>query len=134
GAEGSIGILSSDEDAPYTRPALTKKLWIDPEFGQDAVPLNTVEETGADLRVRTVVSATDSAAKQVELEGGEGSVYGTLLLPTGSEPRRLEGADDERIILFRSFAVFRTLRRLLTDGSRAVVVGGESIVPEISAS
>ena len=71
GAEGSIGILSSDEDAPYTRPALTKKLWIDPEFGQDAVPLNTVEETGADLRVRTVVTAIDREAKQVELEGGE---------------------------------------------------------------
>ena len=41
GAEGSIGILSSDEDAPYTRPALTKKLWVDPDFGEDAVPLNT---------------------------------------------------------------------------------------------
>src|SRR5699024_9568570 len=71
GADGSIGILSSDEDAPYTRPALTKKLWIDPEFGEDAVPLNTVEDTGAEIRVRTVVTAIDREAKQVELEGGE---------------------------------------------------------------
>ena len=134
GATGSIGILSSDEDAPYTRPALTKKLWIDPEFGEDAVPLGTAEDTGAELRVRTVVTAIDREAKQVELEGGERIGYGTLLLGTGSEPRRLEGPEDERVIHFRSFADYRTLRHLLTDGSRAVVVGGGYIGAEIAAS
>lgn len=29
---GSIGILSNDVDEPYTRPALTKKLWTDEDF------------------------------------------------------------------------------------------------------
>ena len=134
GATGSIGILSSDEDAPYTRPALTKKLWIDPEFGEDAVPLGTAEDTGAELRVRTVVTAIDREAKQVELEGGERIGYGTLLLGTGSEPRRLEGPEDERVIHFRSFADYRTLRHLVTDGTRAVVVGGGYIGAEIAAS
>ena len=134
GADGSIGILSSDEDAPYTRPALTKKLWIDPEFGEDAVPLNTVEDTGAEIRVRTVVTAIDREAKQVELEGGERIGYGTLLLATGSEPRRLEGPEDERIIHFRSFADYRTLRHLVTDGTRAVVAGGGYIGAEIAAA
>jgi 3-phenylpropionate/trans-cinnamate dioxygenase ferredoxin reductase subunit len=130
----SIGILSSDEDAPYTRPALTKKLWIDPEFGEDAVPLGTVEDTGAELRVRTFVTSIDRDARQVALASGERIGYGRLLLATGSEPRGLDGPDDERIIPFRSFADYRTLRHLVTSGTRAVVVGGGYIGAEIAAS
>ena len=84
--------------------------------------------------MRAVVTAIDREAKQVELEGGERIGYGTLLLGTGSEPRRLEGPEDERVIHFRSFADYRTLRHLLTDGSRAVVVGGGYIGAEIAAS
>lgn len=38
------------------------------------------------------------------------------------------------MIHFRSFADYRTLRHLLTDGSRAVVVGGGYIGAEIAAS
>jgi len=132
--QGTIGILSSDEDAPYTRPALTKKLWIDPDFGEDAVPLNTAEDTGAELRVLTVVTAIDRDAQQVELEGGERVGYGKLLLATGSEPRRLEGPEEERIIHFRSFADYRTLRHLTTDGTRAIVVGGGYIGAELAAA
>ena len=41
---GSIGILSADSDEPYTRPALTKKLWTDSTFTQDQVALNTTKE------------------------------------------------------------------------------------------
>ena len=37
-ADGSIGILSDDVDEPYTRPALSKKLWTDEEFTWDKVP------------------------------------------------------------------------------------------------
>lgn len=32
---GSIGILSTDSDEPYTRPALPKKLWTDSTFTED---------------------------------------------------------------------------------------------------
>ncbi|WFR67875.1 hypothetical protein P9139_05655 [Curtobacterium flaccumfaciens] len=31
-ADGSIGIISEDVDRPYARPALSKKLWTDPDF------------------------------------------------------------------------------------------------------
>src|SRR5699024_9133168 len=82
----------------------------------------------------TVVTAIDREAKQVELEGGERIGYGTLLLATGSEPRRLEGPEDERVIHFRSFADYRTLPHLATDGTRAVVASGGYIVAEIAAA
>ncbi|MGO1198843.1 MAG: hypothetical protein ACTMKY_02985 [Dermabacteraceae bacterium] len=61
GATGSIGILRPDEDAPYTRPALTKKLWIDPEFGEDAVPQGAAEVTGADPSSRRASPGPDLA-------------------------------------------------------------------------
>ncbi|ATG51999.1 FAD-dependent oxidoreductase [Brachybacterium vulturis] len=133
-ANGTIGIVSTDEDAPYTRPALSKKLWTDPDFSEDSVPLGTAAQTGAELRVRTRVTAIDREAKEVELESGERLGYGRLLLATGSEPRRLEGPEDERIIHFRSFADYRTLRHLMTEGARAVVVGGGYIGAEIAAA
>jgi NADPH-dependent 2,4-dienoyl-CoA reductase/sulfur reductase-like enzyme len=67
---GSIGILSADGDAPYTRPALTKKLWTDPGFSEDEVPLSTAERTGADVRLHTRVTAIMPMHHVVVLEGG----------------------------------------------------------------
>ena len=60
--EGTIGILSADVDPPYTRPALSKKLWTDPEFTWDQVPLGTTDETGAELHLETLVTAIDREA------------------------------------------------------------------------
>src|SRR5699024_11033480 len=42
--------------------------------------------------------------------------------------------EDERVIHFRSFADYRTLRHLVTDGTRAVVAGGGYIGAEIAAA
>lgn len=44
-ARGSILLIGSDPEPPVTRPALSKKLWTDPEFGFEKVWLNTTGET-----------------------------------------------------------------------------------------
>lgn len=46
-ANGSIGIIADEEDPPVARPALTKKLWTDPEFTFDS-SLPTVEHWSDD--------------------------------------------------------------------------------------
>ena len=62
-AEGSIAILSEDVDPPYARPALSKKLWTDPDFSwEDKVDLHT-EETGATEGVKAVDPASMENAK-----------------------------------------------------------------------
>ncbi|TPW78325.1 NAD(P)/FAD-dependent oxidoreductase [Schumannella sp. 10F1B-5-1] len=131
---GSIGILSADVDPPYTRPALSKKLWTDPDFEWDQVPLNTAEETGADLTLETLVSALDRDERQVSTSDGDVVGYGKLLLATGSVPHRLDAPDDDRIIHFRSEDDYLRLRREAGKGTHVAVVGGGYIGAELAAA
>lgn len=136
-ADGSIGILSADQDAPYTRPALSKKLWTDPDFDEGQVPLNTVEDTGAELHLHTEVTSIDREARTVTTADGTTYGYGKLLLATGSTPGELDGPDDDRVIPFRSFADYRRLRDLSRsegEDARFVVIGGGYIGNEIAAA
>lgn len=131
--DGTIGILSADVDPPYTRPALSKKLWTDPDFTWDQVPLGT-EETGAEIRLETFVESIDRAAKTVSIGEGNELGYRRLLLATGSKPREIPAPDDDRILFFRSAEDYRRLRELAERGGRAVVVGGGYIGAEIAAA
>ncbi|QDP95457.1 NAD(P)/FAD-dependent oxidoreductase [Microlunatus elymi] len=129
---GSIGILSDDPDEPVTRPALTKKLWTDPDFEFDQVWLQTVEQTGAQLITSLHVDSIDPAAHEVAA-GDHRVGYRRLLLATGAEPNRLDLPDDDRIIHFRTVADYRRLRKLSGPGRTIAVVGGGYIGTELAA-
>ncbi|MDZ8170796.1 NAD(P)/FAD-dependent oxidoreductase [Microbacterium xanthum] len=132
---GTIGILSADSDEPYTRPALSKKLWTDPDFTWDQVPLNTVADTGAELRVDTLVTRIDRFGRTVETADGGVVGYRRLLLATGSAPRTIPAPDgDDRVLAFRSAEDYRRLRELAARGGRILVVGGGYIGTEIAAA
>lgn len=128
----TVGIIGTDPDDPVTRPALTKKLWTDPEFGFDQVWLKTVEQTGADLVCGLRVDAIDPSAHRIE--AGEHTVgYRRLLLATGGEPTTLDLPDDDRIITFRTVEDYRRLRKLSGNGRRIAVIGGGYIGSELAA-
>ncbi|GAD35114.1 reductase, ferredoxin [Microbacterium sp. TS-1] len=131
---GTIGILSADVDEPYTRPALTKKLWTDPDFTWDQVPLGTADDTGAEIRLRTLVTAIDRDGRTVEDEAGERIGYRRLLLATGSRPHEIDAPDSDRVLFFRSADDYRRLRELAAAGGRIVVVGGGYIGAELAAA
>lgn len=131
---GTIGILSADIDEPYTRPALSKKLWTDADFTWDQVPLNTAADTGATVRLRTPVAAIDRDARTVSTADGDVFGYRRLLLATGSRPREIETAASERVLFFRTADDYRRLRDLAAAGGRMVVVGGGYIGAEIAAA
>ena len=133
---GSIGILSDDIEEPYTRPALSKKLWTDDEFTWDKVPLNTVDDTGADLRLRTRATAIRPEAHEVDA-AGETFTYGKLLVATGGHPLPLpieDRSNGERALTFRTAADYRRLRALAHDVDRIAVVGGGYIGSELAAA
>lgn len=134
-ADGSIGILSEDVDRPYARPALSKKLWTDPEFSWDEkVDLHT-EETGATFALGTVVTSIDRGAKTVSTEDGQTHGYERLLLATGGKPRSLPGlSPSSRVLDYRSAADYRRLRELADAGAHVAVVGGSYIGTEIAAA
>ncbi|GAA1954428.1 NAD(P)/FAD-dependent oxidoreductase [Microbacterium aquimaris] len=132
---GTIGILSADSDPPYTRPALSKKLWTDPDFTEEQVPLNTAADTGADLCLNTLVTRIDRFGRTVQTSDGETVGYRRLLLATGSTPRTIPAPEqDDRIVAFRSAQDYRRLRELAAGGGRIIVVGGGYIGTEIAAA
>ncbi len=135
-ADGSIGILSDDVDEPYTRPALSKKLWTDDEFTWDKVPLGTASDTGADIRLRTRATAIRPDAHEVDADG-ETFSYGKLLLATGGKPVPLpidDRSNGERALSFRTAEDYRRLRSLAEDVDRIAVVGGGYIGSELAAA
>ena len=135
-ADGSIGILSDDVDAPYTRPALSKKLWTDDEFTWEKVPLGTADDTGADIRLRTRVTAIRPEEREVDAEG-QTFTYGTLLVATGGKPVALpieDRSNGSRALSFRTAEDYRRLRALADEVDRIAVVGGGYIGSELAAA
>lgn len=117
--DATIAILSADADGPVYRPALTKDLWHGDDPDPASQDLNTAEETGADLHTGTPVTAIDTTAHSVTTADGATVGYGTLLLATGSSPRRLGAGQDARVAYLRSVADYRHLRDLVQGGAPA---------------
>ncbi|MEX0153667.1 NAD(P)/FAD-dependent oxidoreductase [Microbacterium sp. LMI1-1-1.1] len=136
-AAGTIGIVSDDVDEPYTRPALSKKLWTDDEFTWDQVPLGTADDTGAQILLRTRVTAVRPDAHEVDTDAGDTITYTRLLLATGGTPIPLpvdDRTDGERALSFRTAEDYRRLRALAKDVDRIAVVGGGYIGSELAAA
>ena len=133
-ATGSIGIFGADSDEPYTRPALSKKLWTDSEFGRDQVPLGTASDTGAEVHTGTRIASVDRSKQAVTTAAGENHEYGTLLFATGAAPTQIDLSPSPRVIYFRTFADYRMLRELTETAEHIAVVGGGYIGPEIAAA
>jgi 3-phenylpropionate/trans-cinnamate dioxygenase ferredoxin reductase component len=142
-ADGSIGIVSEDVDAPYARPALSKKLWTDPDFDWDEqVDLHTAE-TGATIILGTTVTAIDPRAKTIttttDTDSDTGAdvrtlSYDRLLLATGGHPKGLPGApESDRVIDYRSAADYRRARAIADTHGHVAVVGGGYIGTEIAS-
>lgn len=128
--EGSIGLIGSEEFAPYARPPLTKGLWTGKS--EDSIWRGT-QELGVDLRLGRQVVSVDTDARTATDDKGETYGYERLLLATGGTPRRLpDGPED--IVYYRTFGTYRRLRDAVRDGLRVAVVGGGFIGSEIAAS
>ncbi|MCM0619251.1 NAD(P)/FAD-dependent oxidoreductase [Nocardioides bruguierae] len=138
---GTIGILSEEPTQPFPRPALSKKLWTDPDFTRDENWLGTVEAARADVLLEHRVVGVDTDARSVTCANGDTYSYGRLLVATGGHPRTLEGLPEgERVLYYRSLRDYERLRALTSgDGLADVkphvaVVGGGYIGTEIAAA
>ncbi|GAA5146739.1 NAD(P)/FAD-dependent oxidoreductase [Nocardioides marinquilinus] len=135
GADGTIGILGEEPTPPFPRPALSKKLWTDPDFTQDDAALHTDDETGAELHLGVRVASVDPERHEVTTADGETFGYGRLLLATGGHPTRVDGLEPgDRVLYFRTLSDYRRLRELAADDPHVVVVGGGYIGSEIASA
>lgn len=132
--EGTIGILGGEPNGPVTRPALSKKLWTDPEFGYDKIWMQPEQDAGTTLHTDTRVATIDRQQKTVTTDDGDTYGYGQLLLATGGAPVTLDLPESERVRYFRTVEDYDHLRRLAGKGLHAAVVGGSYIGTELAAA
>ncbi|RKR04388.1 apoptosis-inducing factor-like protein [Kushneria sinocarnis] len=130
---GSIGIVGSEPNGPVTRPALSKKLWTDPEFGFDKIWMKP-EDKGATLHADTRIVSLDRDHRTVTADNGDVFGYGRLLIATGGEPKKLDLAPSERVLYFRTVEDYRRLRELAGSQRHIAVVGGSYIGTELAAA
>ncbi len=129
-ASGTIGIVSAEPHPPYNRPPLSKGLW---KGDADDSIWRKSEETGTELHLGRRAVRLDADQKRVTDDQGTAYQYGKLLLATGGEPRRLDGAPDS-VIYYRTLDDYRRTRELAGRGSRFIVLGGGFIGSEVAAA
>jgi 3-phenylpropionate/trans-cinnamate dioxygenase ferredoxin reductase subunit len=128
-ADGSIVLVSAEQDPPYARPPLTKGLW----SGVDEAKIwRGTADAGADLRLGRRIVSLDLDGRRATDDAGDEYTWEKLLLATGGRPRMISGT--EGVIYYRTLDDYRTVRALVHEGARAVVIGGGFIGSEIAAS
>jgi NADPH-dependent 2,4-dienoyl-CoA reductase/sulfur reductase-like enzyme/nitrite reductase/ring-hydroxylating ferredoxin subunit len=138
GYAGPITLVGSDPEVPYDRPNLSKD-YLAGNAPEEWIPLRSRDfyrEKRIELRTSTRVTGIDVKTRKVVLEGGETLPFGTLLLATGAQPRRLPipGAELGHVLTLRSLADSRALIERAKTAKRAVVIGAGFIGLEVAAS
>src|SRR5262245_17562999 len=128
-ADGTIGVVSAEQHAPYARPPLSKALW---QGKEESSIWRGTEDLGVDLILRRTIAELDLEARRASDDQGETYEYERLLLTTGGHPRKL-GGGDAGVVYFRTYDDYRLLRERTKDGTRALVVGGGFIGSELAA-
>jgi 3-phenylpropionate/trans-cinnamate dioxygenase ferredoxin reductase component len=127
--DGSIVLVGDEPNAPYARPPLTKKLW---SGGDEAKIWRGTAEAGADVRLGRRIVSLDLDARGAKDDAGEMYAWEKVLLATGGHPRTI--LDSDGVVYFRTLEDYRAVRARVSDGARAVVVGGGFIGSEIAAA
>ena len=127
---GSIGLISSEPDPPYSRPPLSKALW---KGDQETSVWKGTESMGVDLQLGRTATAIDPSSRVVTDDQGDQYKYRSLLLATGGAPRALP-FPAEGVIYYRTFRDYRALRALSDHRERFVVLGGGFIGSEVTAA
>ena len=127
--EGSIGVVTAEEDPPYRRPPLSKGLWKGMEL--DSIGYRTSEQ--ADVHTGKTIRALDTEAKRAVATDGDEFGYAKLLLATGGRPRQLPFHADG-VNYFRTLDDYRRLRAQTERGQHFAVIGGGFIGSELAAA
>lgn len=139
GATGPILILSADDTAPYSRPALSKQflLGMADESRILLHPESFYRDQAIELRLNAGAASVEPGRQVVTTAAGEEIHYGRLLIATGSAPKRLlvpgEHLPGVHTLRFKADGV--ALRaRIAAGAKRAVVLGGSFLGMETAMS
>ena len=137
GFQGEVCVVGDEPHPPYQRPPLSKK-FLAGEIELDRLyvkPAAFYDKAGTRLMLDRRVERIDRPAQAVVLAGGGRLAYSTLVIATGSRPRRLDlpGATLDGVFYLRDIADVTAIRARFTPGKSLVVVGGGYIGLELAA-
>jgi 3-phenylpropionate/trans-cinnamate dioxygenase ferredoxin reductase component len=138
GAEGSVLLVGREFDPPYNRPPLSKGYLQGKESREDVLfrPDEWWAEQNIELMTRTTVMKLDTAERVATLSTKDEVEFGTALIATGANVRRVrvDGCDLEGIHYLRAFGNSDAIRADAATAERAVLIGGSYIGCEVAAS
>jgi 3-phenylpropionate/trans-cinnamate dioxygenase ferredoxin reductase subunit len=138
GADGSIVLVCREKDPPYERPALSKSYLAGGSSRDDALflPESWWAENDVELLARTSVMKLDTEARVARLSTKEEMSYGSALIATGANVRRLrvDGSDLDGIHYLRAFGNADAIRSDALNAERVVLIGGSYIACELAAT
>ncbi|MAY87101.1 MAG: pyridine nucleotide-disulfide oxidoreductase [Pseudooceanicola sp.] len=137
GFDGRVTLIGAEPVPPYQRPPLSKAYLLGDMEAERLFlrPESFYADNDIDLRMGASVTAIDRHGKTLHI-GDEVLSYDQLALTTGSEPRRLPcaiGGDLEGVFVVRTLADIDALAPRVTEGARALIVGGGYIGLEAAA-
>jgi 3-phenylpropionate/trans-cinnamate dioxygenase ferredoxin reductase subunit len=130
--DGSIGLISKENDPPYARPPLSKSLWKGEDSIED-IDLGT-KESNIEMHLNRTVTKIDRSNKSVIDNQGEVYKYDKLLIATGGTPKRLPNIEEPDVIYYRSLSDYKKLKTLVDKSKTFGVLGGGFIGSEIAAA
>src|SRR6187402_450425 len=138
GFAGQLTMISSDVDAPYDRPNVSKDYLAgtaDPAW----MPLKDeafYKDLNISLKLETVVRNIDAATRTITLDAGGTLTYDKLLLATGAEPIRpsAPGFDRPHVHTMRSMKDAERVIADVTASDVVAVIGSSFIGLEAAAS
>jgi 3-phenylpropionate/trans-cinnamate dioxygenase ferredoxin reductase subunit len=138
GADGSILLVGREPDPPYNRPPLSKGYLQGTEDRASALfrPAEWWDDQKIDLLTRTSVMKLDPAERVAILSNKDEVRFGSALLATGANVRRLraEGGDLDGIHYLRAFGNSDAIRADAEQAESVVMIGGSFIGCEVAAS
>jgi 3-phenylpropionate/trans-cinnamate dioxygenase ferredoxin reductase subunit len=138
GATGSILLVGREPDPPYHRPPLSKGYLQGKEDRASALfrPAEWWAARDIDLLTRTSVMKLDPTERMATLSNKEEVRFGSALLATGANVRRLraEGGDLDGIHYLRAFGNSDAIRADAEQAESVVMIGGSFIGCEVAAS
>ncbi len=129
-SSGTIGIISSEPDAPYSRPPLSKALW---KGDEESTIWRGTDSVGVTMHLDRTATALDPSHRVVSDHKGDEYEYRSVLLATGGTPRRFPFPSDG-VIYYRTVRDYRSLRELADHRQRFAVIGGGFIGSEVGAA
>jgi 3-phenylpropionate/trans-cinnamate dioxygenase ferredoxin reductase subunit len=138
GAEGEVLLVGREPDAPYNRPDCSK-WYLRGEESRDKALFRPAEwwaEQQIELLTRTSVTGLDIETRTAKLSSKEEVEFGSALIATGANVRRLnvEGCELEEIHYLRTLGNADAIRKSVEDAENVVLIGGSYIGCEVAAS